>query len=160
VNEFRRLAARIDQHMQQLGAQGVNDPQAIVHRMMGYTPDLHKIWVGASDQQLMALSREFPGFYRYGRIMEEASQAERNKASRPPMTVWQSSPMRTSDKQLSCWPRPRPWSAATRRFVPAAACTSSSHKSTSWAGCTGNGWPIWPVSRLLYGTRSPRHCRT
>src|ERR1700693_2407729 len=27
---------------------------------MGYVPDLHKIWVGTSDQQLMALSNEFP----------------------------------------------------------------------------------------------------
>jgi hypothetical protein len=50
---------------------------------MGYVPDLHKIWVGTSDQQLMALSNEFPGFYRYAPIMEEASEAERNKASRP-----------------------------------------------------------------------------
>jgi len=38
---------------------------------MGYVPDLHKIWVGTSDQQLMALSNEFPGFYRYALIMEE-----------------------------------------------------------------------------------------
>ena len=29
MNEFRRLAAKIDQHMQQLSAQGVNDPHAI-----------------------------------------------------------------------------------------------------------------------------------
>jgi hypothetical protein len=50
---------------------------------MGYVPDLHKIWVGTSHQQLMALSNEFPGFYRYALIMEEASEAERNKASRP-----------------------------------------------------------------------------
>ena len=50
---------------------------------MGYVPDLHKIWVGTSDQQFMALSNEFPGFYRYALIMEEASEAERNKASRP-----------------------------------------------------------------------------
>src|SRR5260370_23095964 len=50
---------------------------------MGYVPDLHKIWVGTSDQQLMALSNEFPGFYRYALIMEEASEAERNKASLP-----------------------------------------------------------------------------
>jgi len=31
----------------------------------------------------MALSNEFPRFYRYALIMEEASEAERNKASRP-----------------------------------------------------------------------------
>lgn len=49
--------------MQQLGAQGVNDPHAIVHRMMGYAPDLNQIWVGTSDAQLMALYRKFPGFY-------------------------------------------------------------------------------------------------
>jgi hypothetical protein len=83
MNEFRRLAAEIDQHIQQLSAQGVNDPPAIINRMMGYVPDLHRIWVGASDDQLIALSNEFPGFYRYAFIMEEAFEAERNKASRP-----------------------------------------------------------------------------
>ena len=83
MNEFRRLAAKIDQHMQQLAAQGVSEAHAIINRMMGYVPDLHRIWVGTSDQQLMALSQEFPGFYRYALIMEEASEAERNKASRP-----------------------------------------------------------------------------
>jgi hypothetical protein len=83
VNEFRRLAAKMDQHMQQLSAQGVHEAPAIVDRMMGYLPDLHKIWVGTSDDQLIALSNEFPGFYRYALIMEEASEAERNKPSRP-----------------------------------------------------------------------------
>jgi hypothetical protein len=47
--------------------------------------------------------------------MEEASEAERNKASRPYDGM------------------------ATRRFVEAATCKSSSPKSTSWAGCIGNG---------------------
>lgn len=83
MNEFRRLAARIDQHMQRLDAEGVHDPHVIINCMMGYVPDLHKIWVGTSDQQLMALSHEFSGFYRYALIMEEASEAERNKSSRP-----------------------------------------------------------------------------
>ena len=83
MNEYRRLAAKMDQHMQQLAAQGVNDAPAIINRMMGYVPDLHKIWVGTSDDQLIALSNEFPGFYRYALIMEEASEAECNKASRP-----------------------------------------------------------------------------
>ena len=83
MNEFRRLAARMDQHMQQLAAEGVNDAPAIINRMMGYVPDLHKIWVGTADAQLIALSKEFPGFYSYAQLMEEASEAERNKASRP-----------------------------------------------------------------------------
>ena len=34
---------KMDQHMQQLSAQGVNDAPAIINRMMGYVPDLHKI---------------------------------------------------------------------------------------------------------------------
>jgi hypothetical protein len=83
MNEFRQLAAKMDQHMQQLSAQGVNDAPAIINRMMGYVPDLYKIWVGTTDDQLIALSNEFPGFYRYALIMEEASEAERNKPSRP-----------------------------------------------------------------------------
>ncbi len=83
ANEFRRLAAKIDQHMQQLAAQGVNDTQDIINRMMGNVPDLHKIWTATTDDQLIALSNEFPGFYRYAFIMEEASEAERNRPSRP-----------------------------------------------------------------------------
>lgn len=83
MNEFRRLAAQIDQHMQQLAAQGVNDAPDIINRMMGYVPGLHKIWVGTTDDQLIALSNTFPGFYRYAVIMEEASEAERNQVSRP-----------------------------------------------------------------------------
>ena len=83
MNEFRRWAAKMDQHMQQLAAQGVNDAPAILHRMMGYAPDLHRIWIGTTDEQLLALSHEFPGFYRYARIMEEAFEAERQKGARP-----------------------------------------------------------------------------
>jgi hypothetical protein len=83
MNEFRRLAEKIDQHMQQLDAQGVSEAYAVINRMMGHVPDLHKIWVGTNDQQLIALSREFPGFYCYAQFMEEASEAERQKASRP-----------------------------------------------------------------------------
>lgn len=83
MDESRRLAAKIDQHMQQLAALGISDTHAIINRMMGCVPDLHKIWVGTSDQQLMALSHEFPGFYRYALIMEDASEAARSKESRP-----------------------------------------------------------------------------
>lgn len=83
MNEFRRKAAKLDQRMQQLCAQGVNDAHAIINLMIGYVPDLHEIWVGTSDDELIALSKEFPGFYRYAMIMEEASEAERNRASRP-----------------------------------------------------------------------------
>ena len=46
-------------------------------------PDLHKIWVGTTNDQLIALCNEFPGFYRYALAMEDASQAERAKSSHP-----------------------------------------------------------------------------
>jgi hypothetical protein len=72
----------MEQHMQQLSAQGVNNVDAIINRMMGYVPDLQVIWNGTSDEQLIMLSNEFPGFYRYALAMEEAFEAERNKASR------------------------------------------------------------------------------
>ena len=39
MNEFRRTAAKMDQHMQPLSAEGVNDADAIINRMMGYTPE-------------------------------------------------------------------------------------------------------------------------
>jgi len=44
MDESRRLAARIDQHMQRLAAQGVSETQAIINHMVGYVPDLHTIW--------------------------------------------------------------------------------------------------------------------
>lgn len=83
MNEFRELAAKIDLQMQQLSVEGVSETHAIINRMMGHVPALHRIWTNTSDQQLITLSREYPGFYRYAFIMEEASEAERNKAARP-----------------------------------------------------------------------------
>lgn len=83
MSKFRRKAAKIDQHMQLLATQGVREPPVIINRMMGYIPDLHEIWINTTDQQLMNLSDEFPGFYRYALLIEEASEAERNKPSRP-----------------------------------------------------------------------------
>lgn len=35
MNEFRRLAAKIDRHRQQLAAQGVSEAHAIINRMLG-----------------------------------------------------------------------------------------------------------------------------
>jgi hypothetical protein len=34
MNEFRRAAAKIDQHMQLLAAQGVSESEAVINRMM------------------------------------------------------------------------------------------------------------------------------
>jgi hypothetical protein len=35
MNEFCRLATKIDQHMQALAAQGVSEAHAIINRMLG-----------------------------------------------------------------------------------------------------------------------------
>src|ERR1035437_10343374 len=83
MENFRRMAAKIEQHMQQLAVLGVENAPEIFNRMMGYVPDLQSIHDAASDKQLMALSSEFPEFYRYARIVEDAFEAERKKVSRP-----------------------------------------------------------------------------
>ncbi len=80
--DFRRMAAKMDQHMLQLDAQGVTEPQRVINRMMGYTPELHQIWTGTTDKELMALTQEYPGFYRYALIMETAFEQENQRSSR------------------------------------------------------------------------------
>ena len=83
MDDYRRMAAKMDQHMRQLAGQGVNEAPIIFDRMMVYIPDLQRIWNGTTDSQLIALSNEFPRFYRYAFIVEEAFEAERKKPSRP-----------------------------------------------------------------------------
>jgi hypothetical protein len=82
MQEFRRMAAAMDLRIQQLTAEGVHG-LAVIERMVGHLPDLHRIWVGTSDHQLATLCNDFPGFSRYASLMEEAADAERRKASRP-----------------------------------------------------------------------------
>ena len=43
MNEFRRLALKTDQQLQQLASQGISEAHAIINRVMGYAPDLHRI---------------------------------------------------------------------------------------------------------------------
>ena len=80
--EFRRMAAAMDMRIQQLTAEGVHG-LAIIERMVGHLPELHRIWIGTSDNQLIMLCNEFPGFHLYVSLMEEAAEAEREKTSRP-----------------------------------------------------------------------------
>ena len=81
MEDYRRMAAKIDHHMRQLAAEGATEAHVILHRMMGYMPHLQKIWHGATDLEFRALSDEFPGFYRFAFIMEEAVEGERRKIS-------------------------------------------------------------------------------
>lgn len=41
--DFHRMAAKIDQQLQQLDAQGVTESHQVINRMMNYTPELHQI---------------------------------------------------------------------------------------------------------------------
>ena len=54
MREFHRLAAAMDLRIQQLTAEGVHGA-AVIERMVGHLPDLHRIWVGTSDHQLATL---------------------------------------------------------------------------------------------------------
>ena len=81
MREYRELAAGIDLRMRQLAAENLQD-SALIFRMIAHTTELQRIWTSTTDQQLAMLCREYPGFYRYASIMEEAAEAERRKPAR------------------------------------------------------------------------------
>jgi hypothetical protein len=81
MEDFRRMAAGIDQHVGQLAAKGVTGGE-LLYRMAGHLPDLQRIWVGTDDRQLAILCQDYRGFYEYASLMEEASQAERPNPGR------------------------------------------------------------------------------
>jgi hypothetical protein len=81
MEEFRRIAAAIDQHVRQLAANGVGGGD-LLNRMVGHLPDLQRIWVGTNDRQLAILCNDYPGFYEYASLMEEAAEAERANPQR------------------------------------------------------------------------------
>lgn len=81
--DFRRLAQKMDQHVQQLFAQGITKDVDLFNRMMGYMPDLKIIWDGTTDSQLVELSNEYPQFFRFAYIVEQAFEQERQKPTRP-----------------------------------------------------------------------------
>jgi hypothetical protein len=77
----RELAAGMDLRMRQLAEEGV-PTQAIIGRMTGHLVDLQKIWTSTTDEQLAMLCGEYPAFYQFAALMEEAAAAERQKSSR------------------------------------------------------------------------------
>jgi hypothetical protein len=80
MNDYRKMAAAMDLRVRQLAAEGVPGP-AVIERMVGHLPDLQRIWTSAPDEQLAMLCREYPGFYRYATLVEEAAEAERQKTT-------------------------------------------------------------------------------
>jgi hypothetical protein len=77
----RELAAAMDLRMRQLAEEGVAT-EAIIGRMTGHLVDLQKIWTSTTDEQLAMLCGEYPAFYQFAALMEEAAAAERQKSSR------------------------------------------------------------------------------
>lgn len=78
MTEIEGLVRQIDQHMQQLEGEGVVQAHDIVNRMVGYMPSLHKVWSGATDVELAALSAEFSGFSRYAALIRDAYEDDRH----------------------------------------------------------------------------------
>ncbi len=76
MQEFRKMAAAMDQRASQLMKEGVTSRE-LMHRMVGHMPDLQRIWVGANDQQLAMLCQDYPGFYKYASLMEEGAESAR-----------------------------------------------------------------------------------
>jgi hypothetical protein len=79
--DYRKLAAAMDVRIRQLTADGIHGA-AVIDHMVSHLSDLQRIWVGTSDAELLRLTEEFPGFYEYASLMEEAAEAERQKPSR------------------------------------------------------------------------------
>lgn len=79
---YRRMAAKVDQHMQQLEVLGMTEPLEVINRMMDYTTELHQIWTGTTYKEQAALTQEYPGFYRYALIIETAFKHESQKPFR------------------------------------------------------------------------------
>ena len=71
----------MDQRVRQLAAEGVKGGE-LLNRMVGHLPDLQRIWLGTNDRQLATLCNDYPGFYEYASLMEEAAEAERANPGR------------------------------------------------------------------------------
>jgi len=82
MKDLRLMAAAMDVRMRQLETEGVAGVE-IVNRMAGHLPDLQRIWTSTSDDDLQQLCREFPGFFRYASIMEDAFEADRANPASP-----------------------------------------------------------------------------
>src|SRR5271165_4162410 len=98
----RWIAAKIDTRMQKL-IRGGKDHMAIMVAMADHMPAFHQLLSTAQPGDIDQLTRKFPGFYRYAKIleslaalcreypgfhtyavlMEEAAEAERQKPARP-----------------------------------------------------------------------------
>ena len=70
-----KVAAAIDQRVRQLEAQGI-DGAELLKQMVGHVFNFQWLWTTVSDDKLAFLCCEYPGLYRYGRLMEAAAAIE------------------------------------------------------------------------------------
>jgi hypothetical protein len=78
--EVRKLAAGIAERVRQLTAGNPSfSERDLIDPMVGFLPSLHQIWTTTSDDTLANLCSEFPAFYRYAKVMEDAFEEERRR---------------------------------------------------------------------------------
>lgn len=75
--------SEVDHKMEHLFFNGIRNPDEILHHMIGYLPEMHELWKGTTDEQLMYLSTKYPYFKEFALILERGFQVERNKGGRP-----------------------------------------------------------------------------
>ena len=75
----RRIAVRIDTRMWKLIRAG-EDNMAIMGAMTNHMPAFHQLLSTAQPGDIDQLTREFPGFYRYPKILETLAAGTRSGA--------------------------------------------------------------------------------
>ena len=82
MTQSRDIAAAIDERVRQLSVHKLSD-SALVDQMMGYMADLQRLWNSVTDDELVVLCDDFPGFSRYATLVENLSEALRSGAGVP-----------------------------------------------------------------------------
>lgn len=82
MTDNQQIAAAIDLRVRQLSVQNLSD-SALVEQMLGYMASLHRLWTSATDDELVALCRKYPGFVRYATLMESLSETMRTGVGVP-----------------------------------------------------------------------------
>ena len=134
MNEFRRLAAKIDQHMQQLAAQGVSEAHAIVDRMMG--------WCGARRS---ASGARLPSGLRRGPCLNREKAVNHNELNAETMayTIYPDHPL--GDENYAGWADARKPNVQRRWW----ASQTQPNLRTTFAGLNTERRNIQPPSRIF-----------
>src|ERR1039458_2306539 len=78
----QQIAAEIDLRVRQLSVQNLSD-SALIEQMFGYAASLQRLWTSTTDDELVALCRQYPGFVRYATLMENLSETMRTGVGVP-----------------------------------------------------------------------------